>query len=333
MRTQTIPILLAALLIAAGVSLVPIALGTGPSSLALQGQGEDHDRGHGNDEDGDDSDNPGQGNDRDQPGVVVTGTYTVEVDCDFDDDDNVTECDISADDARDAPDIGRVIIPEEAVCAEVLAGKFVYLGPDAGANVTGYASEEGDDDLALEMRGRVTTSGTITYWISTIDGVFPAEGPGFQCDQASTDTTAPTAPSTATEESPAAQPSPTPTEPPSTPAPTTGSLAVVTYTCTDVPEDRTGYEWFGMCQRGAGAMTFSLTPPGGTEKDALTMESENGAVTFEQLEPGEYQLDAVDASWCHATSDNVTAESGLVVDAGKTTTVWLFMCDGPSGGV
>lgn len=326
MRIQHIPALLVVLILASGATLTSIDLWQPPDTHARQDQGDD-DRGHGNDPDGIDEDNPG----RNQPGVVVSGGYLIEVDCDFDEDDNVTECDISADDTWDVPDVDRLTVPAEAVCADVLDGKFVHLAPETGAEVTGFASEEGDDDLELVMSGRVAVDGTASYQVTTVDGVIPVEGPGLVCDPAGAVETAPPQMSTATETATAAAPSPTPTQPPSTPVPTTGSLSVVTYTCTDVPEDRTDFDWFERCGRGADPMTFSLTSAGSTGKDAITLQTDSGEVTFEELEPGEYELDAVDASWCHATSDNVTAESTLVVEAGATTRVWLFMCDGTTG--
>ena len=51
------------------------------------------------------------------------------------------------------------------------------------------------------------------------------------------------------------------------------------------------------------------------------------AFRFTRLQPGTYDLQEVDATWCHAESDSVDAQ-GQVVAAGERASVWIFNCVG-----
>jgi hypothetical protein len=65
-----------------------------------------------------------------------------------------------------------------------------------------------------------------------------------------------------------------------------------------------------------------------TPGDPLTTESdETGNASFDALDPGLYKLEMTDTNWCHATSDNVDADGNVTIEAGKRTTVWIFICD------
>jgi hypothetical protein len=321
MRTLTHMSVMLLLVIASGLAVAPALAGTS-TDLALvaadQDRADDDDdddkkRGRGNDDDDDDR-NRGRGNDDDDDKansreVSATEGYRVEVECDVDDDDDTTECEFSGIAPSDASDIDRITVPADAVCAEVIDGDFVLANAQSGAGVTGYMSEDDDDELELELVGRVTTTRTMTYWVTTSDGVFPAEGPGLRCYQAQGAVA-------------------TVTPPPPTPEVTTGTLAVAVYSCGNVPDDTSMFDWFAECVPGSDPIGFLLTPSGENAVDRYTTESDaTGEAAFEMLDPGTYRLEAIDRLWCHATSDRVTSDSEVVVRAAEQTTVWTFYCD------
>jgi hypothetical protein len=148
--------------------------------------------------------------------------------------------------------------------------------------VTGYKSTGDEGTITLVLGGDVAPAGTATYWFETGDGVFPATGPGLSCAESTTEFTL--------QQTPAA--TQVPDEGKEVAAPETGELLVLMYTCTDVPEDRTGYDWFGECDPEGGVHDFTLT----------------------------------DVTWCRAASDNVDPEGNVTIVAGERTTVWGFIC-------
>jgi hypothetical protein len=282
----------------------------------------DGDRGHGNDPDGVDEDNPG--NSGENRGVVVaTDGYTVEADCEHDPDDAETACRFKADVPGDAADIVRLVLPGDNVCAEVTDGDYEPVSSDTDARLTGYASEEGEDELELVLAGEVRVEGTGTWWVATADGVLPAAGPLLVCtDVATTLSTAPAEPdATAT----------TPVTPTPTPVPSTGTIVVAMHTCADVPADTTGFDWFAACQPGGSVRTFAVAPVDDQAAAITGATGETGEAVFTELAPGAYELALEGGSWCHAKSDSVTAGSNVVVEAGATSTVWVFVCEAKSG--
>lgn len=329
MRTLTHMSLVLLLIIASGLAVAPVLAG-GSTDLVLVAadqdradadDDEDKNRGRGNNDD--DNKNRGRGNDDDDDKangreVSSSGGYRVEVECDVDDDDDTSECEFSGIAPSDASDIDRITVPADVVCAEVIDGDFVLVNAQPGAGVAGYMSDDDDDELELELHGRVTTAGTMTYWVSTSDGVFPAEGPGLHCHQAQGAVSDLGAMATAA----------TATPPAPTPEVTTGTLAIAVYSCDNVPDDTSMFDWFAECAPGSDPIAFLLTPSGETAVDRYTTESDaTGEAAFEMLEPGTYRLEAIDTLWCHATSDRVTSDSEVVVQAAEQTTVWTFHCD------
>lgn len=290
-------------------------------------EGDDGNRGHGNDEDGQDEDNPGRGNNGDPPGnpgngndepVVMAEDYAVEVTCEYSADDDITTCTFTGTAPADAKDVSHIDLPESAVCTEVVDGDFEYVDPDPNTHVTGYKSKGSEGEFTLVLDGEVTTSGTTTYWFKTGDGVFPATGDGLACGNMSF--ALESDPATATEASESAGNE------------DTGTLVVETYTCSSVPVDTSEYDWFGRCEPGGETLSFTLLPAGSETGERRTAETDtSGRVEFASLTPGSHDLDLVDASWCHAKSDNVTTEGDPVVEPGATTTVWIFMCEERTG--
>ena len=54
----------------------------------------------------------------------------------------------------------------------------------------------------------------------------------------------------------------------------------------------------------------------------------DGILRFTRLQPGTYDLQEVDGTWCHAESDSVNAQGQVVVAAGERASVWIFNCVG-----
>lgn len=311
------------LLIAPGFSLDPILVNHTTGQVVLANDSNRADK-NDKDEGKDDKDKKDKKEKKDKPDrgdgdkdvngdgtnpvVAAAEDYTVETECEFDDDDNITKCEFSGIAPDDASDIGRLTVPADALCAEVLDGDFVFIAPDSGMSATGYASEEDDDKLKLELHGEVTTAGTTTYWVSTIGSVIPAEGPALRCDPLEFSLTSATV---------------TPTPPV-----TTGTLVVATYTCENVPEDTSTFDWFGMCVPGSGPLGFTLssTDVNAAAQHAAGTDASTGEATFNRITPGTYQLTSADASWCHAKSDRVNAQGEVVIRAGEQATVWTFYC-------
>lgn len=282
----------------------------------------DHDRGHGNDPDGVDEDNPGRGkkdkkNDPAAAPVEVTAQYRVDVSCKpkGKDGGEVTSCEFRAIAPEGEEKVTRVIVPADAVCADVVGGDYEQVEVRAGEGLNGYASKPDKEKFALELEGDVTTSGTTSYWIVTAGGLFPAEGPALECGGAAAlDLQASTPP------------------PASTPTPETGSLAVVVATCADVPADASGFDWFGQCQPDGNGDEFRLTEASGDGMQAwMATPDGEGTALFETMEPGEYRLETMGEPWCHAASDRVTADSTVVIEAGQRTTVYVFQCEDTAG--
>lgn len=274
--------------------------------------------------------------DDDRGGAAITGgeNYMVDVECEYDEESGTTTCTFTGVAPEGGKDVSHVDLPEDEVCAEVVDGDYEYVDPDPNTRVTGYKSRGSEGTFTLVLDGEVVVEGTATYWFKTGDGVFPATGPGLTCGETTTqaqtasDSTEATAEPTAAFElqtTPGSQVTPGAEET----SGETGELLVDIYTCTDVPDDTTGYDWFGMCDPEGGVHQFELAPVSEVAVEPQTAESDaSGDVTFADLEPGMYRLVMTDVSWCKAVSDNVDAESNVIIEAGQRTTVYGFVCDG-----
>lgn len=322
-RVALLLILLALSPAATTVSAAPGAVeGRGTPALAKDKTKDEGDsnRGHGNDPDGVDEDNPGRGNKKkdDIPAapVEVTATYRVDVSCKAKDKDGgeTGTCEFRAVTPEGAEKPTRVIVPEDAVCADVVGGDYEQVEVRAGEGLNGYASKSDKDKFTLELDGDVSTSGTAAYWIVTGAGLFPAEGPALECGGA-------------------AALELTGSTPESTPAPETGTLAVVVATCADVPADTSGFDWFGQCQPGGKGEEYRLTEASGDGMQAwMATPDGEGTALFETLPPSEYRLETMGEAWCHAASDHVTADSTVIIEAGQRTSVYVFLCDDGTSG-
>ncbi len=315
------------LLLLAGAPVAGFAAPVAPGGMTALAKDKnkdegDHDRGHGNDVDGVDEDNPGQSkkDKKDDPvaaPVEVTARYRVDVSCKANgkNDGDVSTCEFRAVAPEGEEKASRVIVPADAVCADVLGGDYEQVEVRAGEGLNGYASKSDKEKFKLELDGDVTAGGTTTYWVVTGTGLFPAEGPALECGGAAAlDLQASTPP------------------PASTPAPEIGTLAVVVATCADVPADTSGFDWFGRCQPDGNSEEFRLTEAGGDGMQAwMATPDGEGTALFESLPPGEYRLETMGEAWCHAASDRVTAESSVVIDAGQRTTVYVFQCEDSVG--
>lgn len=252
---------------------------------------------------------------RDKAIATIDG-YTITVDCAYDAEANRTSCDIAGVAPEGGKDISFVQVPAAALCGEVVETEAEFVDPDPNTNATGYKSRGSEGSLTLGFEGEVTTGGPVNYWIKTGDGVFPATGPGFNCDLAAATET--------TTEGGRTMVMSTPTQ---APAPATGTLAVLTYACSDVPDDTTGFDWFGACAPNSTPYTFSIMPPGTDAPDTSASTDDGGVATFAEVEPGTWELDLAERSWCQAKSDKVTAEGDVVIEEGQTTSVWIFLCE------
>jgi hypothetical protein len=251
--------------------------------------------------------------------VVPAAAYAVDVQCEFDVGAGNTTCSFTGIAPPDAKEVGHIDLPQEEVCAQVIGGDFEYVDPDPNTRVTGYKSRGSEGAFTLVLEGEVTTAGTATYWFKTGDGVFPATGPGLSCGEPTAEFVL-----NATQE-PAAEPTPE--------IGTSGSLLVNIYTCSGVPEETTGFDWFGQCNPEGGVHEFVLSAVGEATLEPLRGSSDaSGDIAFDSLEPGLYSLQMLDAKWCRAVSDSVTAEGHVAIEADERTTVWGFICqDGGSG--
>jgi hypothetical protein len=272
-----------------------------------------------------------------QSALFTNDAYTVEVDCDFDDNDNRTECEFSAVASRDASDVLRLTVPAELVCADVLDGDDHPVRLEDGQR--GYASDEDDDELDLEIEGRVTTTGTAVYWVATIGKVVPAEGPALRCHPASEVQPSPQVPSTVTTPGPtveAVEEAQTPATSATDTSATsqenaTGTLVVATFACTNVPEDTRTFDWFGECTPGAGPLGFNIDNVNDTRmgERAVGTDGNTGEAVFEDVPSGTYKLSSGrgEPAWCHATSDSVNEDGHVVIEGGAHVTVWAFYCE------
>ena len=309
--------LLVVLFLVLAASLAPVAISHHASGVALADNDKAKDESKGND----DHDDKGKAKDKkDKSGksaVNPVAGYTVEVTCEIKD--ATTTCTFVPQAPEGGKKVDHLLIPAEAVCADVVDSDTEYVDPDPNVHRTGFRAT-GKKGATLTLVGEVATNGTTTYWVKAANGVYPATGPALACG--------PDTPASPPETTPPADGKATPTQAPAptdtaTPPATTGTILVTTYTCSGVTADTPDVDWYGACQLAGAGQTFAVTG-GSTE---LTQTSgDDGTATFADLAPASYSLDDTSADWCHAESDSVDSSGQLVIEAGATAKVWLFYC-------
>jgi hypothetical protein len=109
----------------------------------------------------------------------------------------------------------------------------------------------------------------------------------------------------------------------------TGAITVYKYACpVTVPPAR--FDWYGRCDPQGQGVQFSLSVWDGSRSLPVVTGATDGdgILRFTRLQPGTYNLQEVDATWCHAESDNVNGQGRVVVAAGERASVWIFNCVG-----
>jgi hypothetical protein len=109
----------------------------------------------------------------------------------------------------------------------------------------------------------------------------------------------------------------------------TGAITVYKYAC-PVTVAPAGFDWYGRCDPQGQGVQFSLSVWDGSRfLPVVTAATDgDGILRFTRLQPGTYDLQEVDATWCHAESDSVNAQGQVVVAAGERASVWIFNCVG-----
>jgi hypothetical protein len=242
--------------------------------------------------------------------VAATAPFDVEVECGYDSGADQTTCRFKAVARADGATVNAVVLPAAEVCADVVGGDYVDVEsvsekPGKGRKGRGYKSKKKDEAgdaavVTLVLVGKVEVGATASYWCATENGVFPASGPGLVCAE--------TAPLDDISDS-------------------TGAIVVEVSTCgaESYPDD---FDWYGECGATTEATTFALSVWDGTrfvEEGSGTTDAD-GIVRFGQLEPGTYNLEQVDATWCHAECDSVNEKGEVIVKAGERANVWIFNC-------
>jgi uncharacterized surface anchored protein len=109
----------------------------------------------------------------------------------------------------------------------------------------------------------------------------------------------------------------------------TGAITVYKYACPVTVPPAT-FDWYGRCDPQGQGVEFSLSIWDGSRfLPVVTGATDgDGILRFTRLQPGTYDLQEVDATWCHAESDSVNAQGQVVVAAGERASVWIFNCVG-----
>jgi hypothetical protein len=108
----------------------------------------------------------------------------------------------------------------------------------------------------------------------------------------------------------------------------TGTVEVRVATC-PIAKPPTGveYDWRANCLDPLSGADFDLKSiDPAADVDLAGTTTPNGEIRFERLEPDAYALTRTDGNWCFAESDDVNARGEVIVEAGKVTTVWIFVC-------
>ncbi len=109
----------------------------------------------------------------------------------------------------------------------------------------------------------------------------------------------------------------------------TGAITVYKYAC-PITAPPTTFDWYGRCDPQGQGIQFNLSAWDGNRFLPVTTGTTDGdgILRFTRLQPGAYDLEEVDATWCHAESDSVNARGEVVVEAGERSSVWIFNCVG-----
>jgi hypothetical protein len=289
------------------------------------GNGNDDNKSHGNDKEKDkekDKGKNGKNENGQQPGpVTAAGDYTIDVTCVYQDVDDHTTCTFSGTALEGAKKVNHLVVPVDALCADVLGSDGKFVDPDPNTHATGYRTPGSTATIQLVLAGQATTGGKATYWFKSGGNTFPVTGPGLVCSDAEP-AAAPVATEAPATETPLVTPTPDVTD-------SSGAVLVQVYRCpiTDAAAVGEDYDWYGACTPGGAEITFRLTGDG-TEGGPTQATAEDGQTQFGDLAPGLYDLALVDGAWCHAEADEVDAEGNVIVSAGEQTTVWIFTCTG-----
>lgn len=109
----------------------------------------------------------------------------------------------------------------------------------------------------------------------------------------------------------------------------TGAITVYKFAC-PVTTPSSSFDWYNRCDPQGEGVVFDLSVQNGDVFDPVTMAATDadGILRLTRLAPGIYNLQEVDAVWCHAESDSVDANGHVVVEAGQRASVWIFNCVG-----
>ena len=105
----------------------------------------------------------------------------------------------------------------------------------------------------------------------------------------------------------------------------TGAITVYKYAC-PVTVRRVRLVWPLRSARPGSQFSLSVWD-GSRFLPVVTGATDGDGIRFTRLQPGTYDLQEVDATWCHAESDSVDAQ-GQVVVAAERASVWIFNCVG-----
>jgi hypothetical protein len=258
------------------------------------------------------------GNSQQTGPVTAAGGYTIDVQCIYQEVDNHTTCTFTGMALEGSKKVNHLVVPVDALCAEVMGSDGAYVDPDPVTHATGYRTPGSTATTGIVLAGQVVTGGKATYWFKSGGNVFPVTGPGLTCNEAP--------PAAGPTDVPAAE-TPAMTSTPDV-SDSSGAVLVQVYRCPIIDASAAGadYDWYGACTPGGANHTFELTGNGSPGETQPT--GDNGQTQFGDIAPGRYDLTLTDGTWCHAEADGVDAEGNVIVTAGEQTTVWIFTCAG-----
>jgi len=265
----------------------------------------------GDDDQGDDKGNHnGKGNEgkgkkkghekQQEQAVAPAKLYLVAVACQFESDSNASTCLFVGGTEKGTGDVTQIAIPGDMACSDITGGSYTTSTDDSGGQM--LASPNGAQAVTLVMSGRVRTSGTASYRVSTPNGLFPASGPGLRCGESNTA-------QVSTELSA-----------------TTGAVRVIAYQCPAGTNDQT-VDWYTKCAQAEPGVTFRLVQNGiSSDAAKIGTTDDKGSLIFANLPAATYHLTRDGGNWCHAESDSVNAQGDVIVRANERSTVWIFNC-------
>jgi Prealbumin-like fold domain len=231
--------------------------------------------------------------------VTAAKLYLVAVACQFQSDANSTTCLFVGGTENGTSGVTGISIPSDMVCSNITGGSYKPSSDDGGQTLT---SPIGASTVTLVLAGRVRTTSSASYRVTTPNGLFPATGPDLRCGDT-------TANPVSTELSSAA-----------------GAIRVVSYQCPAGIDPQT-VNWYATCAQPAPGVTFRLVKTGVSSDSGKTGTTDDkGNLTFANLPPATYHMTEDDGNWCHAESDSVNAQGDVIVRANERSTVWIFHC-------